>query len=59
LRKERNRIVRERLRAQGYVLDYWFVYKDTEALLRTVAKGSSRRLHEERMSRQRGSYGTQ
>jgi hypothetical protein len=59
LRRERNRIVRERLRAQGYVLDYFFVYKDVEAILRTAAKGSSRRLHEERVARMEGgSYGT-
>lgn len=54
LRAERDRKVRDILCAQGYVLDYWLVYRRdylTPVRLRAAARGSSRRLHQERMAR--------
>lgn len=66
IRRERNKLKRKELEALGYVLDYLFVYRvDFEAriaiaiahplkkteVLRSKAKGSSKRLHEERMKR--------
>ena len=53
IRRERDRLVRDELKLAGYVLDYWLVYKTDLIPLRSVAKGSSRNLHNERMSRLR------
>lgn len=64
IRRERNRVVRAHLEAQGYCFDYWLVYRvDVRAgelraapgesrpqRLRAAARGSSRRRHEERMA---------
>lgn len=68
VRQERDRLVRAELIAKGYVLDYWFVYRlefrermtvatahplRKAQVLRTVSKGSSRKIHAERMERMR------
>lgn len=57
IRSERDRLTRDHLRALGYVLDYWLVYRIDDLTaplvptqrLRAGARGSSRRLHESRM----------
>lgn len=58
IRSERDRLARDHLRALGYVLDYWLVYRVADLTaaplaptqrLRAGSRGSSRRLHENRM----------
>jgi hypothetical protein len=63
IRGQRDCIVRRELERLGYVLDYWLVYRldfrvtlratasPRNQLLRAASRGSSRRLHAERMAR--------